>query len=107
MGANLLCRLPHPRSFLESLPKFTHIGGYVVLFSPHTWLTSYTDKEEWIGGFYDEQGQPVRTADHLKQIMTELGFELVREKNLPFFIRETYRKNQWTISHMTALARIR
>ena len=29
------------------------------------------------------------------------NFELLHEKNMPFFIRETARKNQWCVSHAT------
>ena len=101
-----MCRLPHPLHFLHSLPALVVPYGFVVLFSPHTWLTDYTSKDEWLGGFYDQDGKPVRTADRLKTVMEEGGrFKLVGEKNVPFFIRETYRKNQWSISHCTVFQR--
>jgi len=107
LGANLVCRLPSPKSFLTSLPSIIHTGGYVVLFSPHTWLETYTSKDEWLGGYYDKEGKEVRTYDQLKKIMESDGkFKLIGTKNVPFYIRETYRKNQWTISNMTVFQRL-
>ena len=106
LAANLLCRLPDPLAFLRSLPALVVPHGFVVLYSPHTWLAEYTTREHWLGGYYDEQGRPVRTAERLKAVMAVGGrFKLVGEKNVPFFIRGTYRKNQWTISHCTVFQR--
>ena len=102
----MVCRLPHPLQFLQSLPALVVPHGFVILYSPHTWLTDYTSKDEWLGGYYDRDGRPMRTADRLKAEMTEGGrFALVGEKNVPFFIRETYRKNQWSVSHCTVFQR--
>ena len=48
----------------------------------------------------------MRTGERLRAVMEEGGrFKLVGEKNVPFFIRETYRKNQWTVSHCTIFQR--
>ena len=106
LAANLICRLPHPLRFLSALPSLVLPHGFVLLFSPHTWLEDYTAREEWLGGYYDAQGNAVRTAQRLKEVMEEGGrFALVGEQNVPFFIRETYRKNQWSISHLTCFQR--
>jgi len=101
MGANLLCRLPKPRNFLISLKFMVNEGGHVLLFSPYTWLEQYTQKNEWIGGYYDTTGKAVTSFEGLHKIMAIEGFELVSESNFPFFIRETARKNQLTMSHLT------
>ena len=106
LAANLVCRLPHPLRFLDSLPALVVPHGFVVLYSPHTWLTEYTGREEWLGGYYDGEGRAVRTGERLKAVLEGGGrFKLVAERNVPFFIRETYRKNQWTISHCTVFQR--
>ena len=107
LGANLICRLPKPRAFLADLADIVNVGGFVVLFSPHTWLEQYTPKAEWIGGYIDADGKPIRTATALVAIMKQHGFDLINEKDVPFIIRETERKNQWTVSHMTAFTRRR
>ena len=56
LAANLLCRLPKPRAFLDSLPDLLVPGGLLVMPSPYTWLESYTRKEDWIGGYTDAEG---------------------------------------------------
>ena len=106
LAANLLCRLPHPLRFLAALPALVVPQGYVLLFSPHTWLEEYTAKDHWLGGYYDAQGKEVRTSDRLKEVMEADGFfKLVETRNVPFFIRETYRKNQFNISHLMVFVR--
>ena len=106
LAANLVCRLPHPLHFLAALPALVLPHGFVLLFSPHTWLEEYTRREEWLGGYYDSDGREVRTAARLREVMEADGkFVLVAEKNVPFFIRETYRKNQWSVSHLTVFQR--
>ena len=42
--------------------------------------------------------------DTLKKILTP-NFILLEEENMPFFIRETVRKHQWTVSHATVWMR--
>jgi len=108
LGANLLCRLPNPRKFLRSLPKLLEVGrGIIVLPSPYTWLEMYTPKSEWVGGKLDAAtGKPKRSAEELKEIMEGDGyFKLVESHDVPFFIRETARKNQWSVSHVTVWKR--
>ena len=87
-AANLVCRLPEPRRFLERLPDLLVPGGELVLATPCTWLEEFTQRENW---------PPGRTLDWLK---TELksDFELVSTADEPFLIRETARKFQWTVS---------
>lgn len=107
LAANLLCRLPFPRLFLGALPRLIVAGGFLVMPSPYTWLEQYTPKSEWIGGFVDPKtGDEVKSFDGLKQRMLGDGyFELVDAFDLPFFIRETARKNQWSVSHVTVFRR--
>ena len=90
-AANLVCRLPEPRRFLERLPDLLRGGGELVLATPCTWLEEFTDRENWPKG---------RTLDWL---VRELGasFELVNQADEPFLIRETARKYQWTVSMVT------
>jgi len=44
LAANLLCRLPKPRLFLDRLASLVVPGGYVVMPSPYTWLEEFTPK---------------------------------------------------------------
>ena len=95
-AANLLCRLPEPRRFLERLPGLVKRGGELVLATPCTWLEEFTVKENWPQG---------RTRDWLEQ---ELGgdFALIEAADEPFLIRETARKFQWTVSLVTRWRRV-
>ena len=90
-AANLVCRLPEPRKFLDRLPELVRAGGELVLATPCTWLEEFTSKEDWPEG---------RTLDWLKSEL-DGNFELLKVTNEPFLIRETARKFQWTVSMVT------
>ncbi|XP_048732686.1 uncharacterized protein LOC125649291 [Ostrea edulis] len=103
LAANLICRLHSPFDFLRRLIDLVAPGGVLVITSPYTWLEDFTDKENWMGG-YKKNGQAVTGLSTLKK---ELGpyFTLVESCDMPFFIRETARKNQWTVAHCTVWSR--
>lgn len=90
-AANLLCRLTDPRKLLERLPALVRAGGELVLATPCTWLGEFTAPENWPEG---------STLDWLKASL-EADFDLLKEANEPFLIRETARKFQWTSSMVT------
>lgn len=104
LGANLVCRLPEPAKFLQSCKNLVIPGGYLVLPSPYTWLCQYTAKDKWIGGYYDEEGKAVTSFSGLHKHLDE-HFTFLREQNMPFFIKETARKHQWSVSHCTVWKR--
>ncbi|CAN0369217.1 unnamed protein product, partial [Discosporangium mesarthrocarpum] len=45
LASNLLCRLPRPRVFLESLRALVKPGGVAVIVSPYSWLSEYTPRK--------------------------------------------------------------
>ena len=90
-AANLVCRLPEPRRFLNRLPNLVNPGGELVLATPCTWLEEFTKKENWPEG---------RTLDWLRNELED-NFELKSTADEPFLIRETARKFQWTVSQVT------
>ncbi|XP_022107872.1 uncharacterized protein LOC110988544 isoform X2 [Acanthaster planci] len=100
VAANLTCRLPNPYDFLNRLPNLVAPGGILMLTTPCTWLEQFTPKSNWLGGYMDKNQQPVTTFDTLKKILGP-DFDLIEDKNMPFFIRETARKNQWSVTHAT------
>lgn len=104
LGANLVDRLPKPRAFLSSVGDFIIPGGYLVLTSPYTWLESFTPRSEWIGGYRTQDGREITSLEGLKEALKD-KFELVKSENMPFFIRETARKNQWTVANLTVWKR--
>ncbi|KAI3429225.1 hypothetical protein D9Q98_005324 [Chlorella vulgaris] len=101
LAANLLCRLPDPTLFLGRMHSFIKRDGVLVLVSPYSWLPGWTPRDKWLGGFLDQEGKPVWTADVLKKLLGE-HFTLVEEAELPFVIREHRRKFQWGVSHAMA-----
>lgn len=95
-AANLLCRLPSPNLLLERLPALVVPGGELVLATPCTWLQEFTPAENWPLG---------RTFDWLLERLSP-DFELIKQTEEPFLIRETARKFQWTQSMLTVWRRI-
>ena len=99
--SNLIDRLYYPQKFLDDVPNRINAGGLLVLLSPYTWLEDYTPKENWLGG-YIEDNKEIKTLDTLKRnLETEGGFELLDTIDVPFVIKETKRKNQYTVSQMS------
>jgi 5-histidylcysteine sulfoxide synthase/putative 4-mercaptohistidine N1-methyltranferase len=99
--ANLLCRLPSPRSCLARMagPRgVVRKGGLLVLFSPYSWLEDYTPKESWLGG-YQQNGQPVRTVEALTDYLGT-DFQCLHQEDVPLLIREHARKYQYIVSHL-------
>ncbi|MEM0895943.1 MAG: putative 4-mercaptohistidine N1-methyltransferase [Verrucomicrobiota bacterium] len=87
-AANLVCRLPEPMKFLDRLPSLVSPGGQLVLTTPCTWLGEFTPPENW-------PDKP--TIDWLQEALGD-AFKLERTLDLPFLIRETARKFQWSVA---------
>ena len=100
VATNLIDRLYEPKLFLEMVHERINDGGLLVLTSPYTWLEEHTKKEHWLGGYVDDEGREVHTFDTLKAILSK-RFELVGSEDIPFVIRETPRKFQYTLSQMS------
>jgi SAM-dependent methyltransferase len=63
LAANLLCRVPNPRTCLNEISRSLAPGGLLVMTSPFTWMEQYTDKALWVGATYDDKGQPRRWGE--------------------------------------------
>jgi len=87
-AANLICRLPDPAIFLARLPELVEPGGHLVLTTPCTWLGEFTPPEKW-----PDKPTIDWLSDHLAP-----PFELLETRDVPFLIRETARKFQWTVA---------
>ncbi|QOP40668.1 5-histidylcysteine sulfoxide synthase [Sulfurimonas marina] len=105
LATNLIDRLYNPKLFLEDVPKRLNKDGILIITSPYTWQEESTQKELWLGGYYDEQGKEVSTLESLKQILKD-QFELVGVEDLEFVIPETKRKYQHTISEASIWRKI-
>lgn len=100
LATNLIDRLYEPERFLSTVHERLNAEGVLVLTSPYTWLEEHTQKEHWIGGYYDENGEPVHTLDALKSLLSEY-FNFIEAFDVPFVIHETARKYQHTLSQMS------
>jgi putative 4-mercaptohistidine N1-methyltranferase len=87
-AANLLCRLPDPAAFLAGLAGRLNPGGHLVLTTPCTWLGEFTPPERW-----PDKPTLEWISDHLSP-----SFDLLHHRQLPFLLRETARKYQWTLA---------
>lgn len=94
-AANLLCRLTEPKRFLDRLPDLVRSGGQFAITTPCTWLEEFTPRENW---------PPGSTLDYLKSNLGE-HFELLKALEMPFLIRETRRKHQWTVAQASVWLR--
>jgi len=96
MACNLLCRLPEPDRFLARLPGLLNPDGILLITTPNTWLESFTAREYWIGAT-PETGEPFEALK--KRLMPR--FQLRERLDVPFLIREHYRKYQWSVAEAT------
>ena len=100
--SNLLCRLPDPIACLDGLQLLVRPGGVVVMVTPFSWLTEFTPRSKWLGGYRDSvTGQPIHSNEQLQQYMSIRGFEQIHEEEIPVLIREHQRKFQYIISLAT------
>jgi 5-histidylcysteine sulfoxide synthase/putative 4-mercaptohistidine N1-methyltranferase len=105
LAANLIDRLYSPRKFLSSIHERINPGGLLVITSPYTWLTEFTERGEWIGGFRKD-GEPYSTLDALEDILGPHFRRLGEPLDIPFVIRETRRKHQHSVAEMTVWERL-
>lgn len=101
--SNLLCRLPDPVACLNGLSSIVNQGGIVVMVTPFSWLTEFTPRGKWLGGFLDPvTNEEIRSKDELQDIMEGNGFTKIHEEQMPLVIREHARKYQYIVSEATA-----
>jgi ubiquinone/menaquinone biosynthesis C-methylase UbiE len=104
--ANLIDRLRSPKDVLHYLASVQKKGDWLFLLSPYTWMEEWTEKKNWIGGFYKDgdHSMPVTTFDGLKSEL-DATYELITSSDVPFLLREHARKFQYSTSHFTAWRR--
>lgn len=103
LAANLVDRLHDPAAFLSDIAGRIVPGGVLAITSPYTWLEAYTPIEKWLGGRVVDG----RAVSSLEGLTAAVGgpFELIDRRDIPFVIRETARKHQYTIAEFTAWRR--
>ena len=103
-AGNLIDRLADPGEFLTAIHKRLNPNGLLAITSPYTWLTDFTPRDNWIGGFL-RNGKPVWTLDGMRELLSPRFTLLENVHQIPFVIRETRRKFQHTVAAMTVWAR--
>jgi putative 4-mercaptohistidine N1-methyltranferase len=92
LAVNLIDRLPQPLAFLKQLERLVLPGGQLLLASPYTWLEEFTKKQHWLGRKTSASEVIVKTL--------KPHFELRKQRDLPFLIREHRRKYQLGVSEV-------
>ncbi|MFT7859545.1 MAG: 5-histidylcysteine sulfoxide synthase [Sulfurimonas sp.] len=100
LATNLIDRLYNPKLFLDDVASRLNDDGVLIITSPYTWQEESTQKEFWLGGYYDEEGNAVETLASLKDILSK-DFTLMGVEDVEFVIPETKRKYQHTIAQAT------
>jgi len=91
--ANLMCRLPNPQACIDDLKRISNPGCAVLIISPYSWLSEFTDKENWL------QSPNQDSATELVERMDSQGFQKILSRDVPLIIREHERKYQYIVSH--------
>ncbi len=94
--ANLIDRVPSPRKLLGQLPSLINRGGQLIITSPYTWMTDYTPRANWLGGF-ERGGRRIETFTALKNLLSP-HFKFFGRRDIPFVIREHTRKYQFGVA---------
>lgn len=103
-AGNLIDRLYEPAKFLNRLQDLVNEDGVLIITSPYTWLSEFTEQQNWVGGF-KRDGENFTTLDGLKEQLAPY-FDLVEEpRDVPFVIRETARKFQHSVAQMSVWKR--
>ena len=98
-AGNLVDRLYDPALFLAAITPRIRPGGLLAITSPYTWLEEYTEKSKWLGG-RREAGEPLTSFAGLARELAGTC-TLVERRDIPFVIRETARKHQYSIAELT------
>ncbi|KAJ9513718.1 hypothetical protein QJQ45_015472 [Haematococcus lacustris] len=106
LAANLMDRVPDPQRVLQQARAALAPGGILLLTSPFSWDEEYTERVNWLGGAYKD-GAPLRSQDHLVQLLTSMDFELLAaEPCCPLIIPDHIRKFQLLLTHKMLFKRL-
>eukprot|EP01060_Flectonema_neradi_P020824 TRINITY_DN2832_c0_g1_i1.p1 TRINITY_DN2832_c0_g1~~TRINITY_DN2832_c0_g1_i1.p1 ORF type:complete len:749 (+),score=176.12 TRINITY_DN2832_c0_g1_i1:80-2248(+) len=83
VNINLLERVYQPISFLKELKNRMNEKSVLVFASTFDWKNGSTQKQNWLGGYLDEEGKPVKSFDALKATLSD-DFDFKEASSLPF-----------------------
>ncbi len=90
-SSNLIDVTPNPRGVIQSKEKILRIGGVLLTTDPYWWNIDDAPLERWVGGYGG-----VESAQAMRELLTELGFEIVAEEDMvPWILR--YHDRQVTL----------
>ena len=98
IACNLICRLREPQRLLQRFSELLRPGGQLFITTPFTWLEEYTDQSNWLGDGARDSFEGLRSA-------LESDFELDKQWDMPFLIREHARKFQYSIAQASRWVR--
>jgi putative 4-mercaptohistidine N1-methyltranferase len=90
LAANLICRLPDPETFIRGLPKLLKSNGQLIIISPYSWLEEFTSHSNWLN-------KKQNSLEAIKELFGT-NMQLIRTLDMPFLIREHFRKYEWCVS---------
>ena len=94
-----------PALFLTRIHDRLNDDGLLLIASPYTWLEDYTPRDKWVGGFRKD-GEDYTTLDGLHDMLAPHFNLLLGARSLPFVIRETRNKFQYSFSELTVWQKI-
>jgi len=103
VALNLVDRVPDPGRALDELGRVAAPGATLVVGSPFTWLSEWTPRAKWLGGFQRE-GQAVRGAETVRARLAP-AFRVVRDVRMPFYIPHHARSGQLGTAHVLVFER--
>lgn len=99
IACNLICRLPEPMGLLSRLPELVRPGGQLFITTPFSWLEAYTPVGNWLGDGAASSFEGLRRA-------LSPRFQLEKQWDMPFLIREHARKFQYSIAQASRWRRL-
>jgi hypothetical protein len=78
--------------------------GLLVIASPYSWDTEFTEPDEWLGGIR-VAGEPFTTLEGLHECLAPHFTPVGEPRSIPFVLRETRRKFQHSLSEVTVWER--
>jgi len=88
-----------PLDFIQQTVARLNRGGVLILGSSYAWDRDKTVQAKWLGG-YKQNGESLRTEDHLKQLLRS-DFDLLDESNIAREYQLDDRNSQLSKNHIT------
>jgi 2-polyprenyl-3-methyl-5-hydroxy-6-metoxy-1,4-benzoquinol methylase len=78
VGANLVDRVPDPVEWLKRSTEMLADDGILVIFTPFTWLSEYSDQSKWFGELLIVMHYTFIMCSYFYIFICQVGFEGMR-----------------------------